>query len=533
MARPLSDEQRERFEDNLSFLRDSHPTLYAKLHHHSEETNFEVTAGGTLTLKVKGSYVESRYRSPDRLQSAVDNGKIPIFLGCGLGYQVNTRCGSGCRGILVERDVEIFRAALYIIEPGILRGLELFIGEEVSSVEKALGNVEASEIEMLEHVRSMKLNRGYYTQVKLVLARLMGASLASSITAQASMRLWSKNVLRNMLVHGGTCFSSINLQNAFEGPVLLVASGPFLGEISDSIRRWSMHMPLLALLPSVPYLQSLGISADYVIATDAGFWNRYRIVRSCKSSLVTTYSADPALVKNWAGSCYLFSHALPIEGLFTAIRECSLVLPMQGTAALVMLLLARLMGFTEQYLAGYDFSFQGLKDHVGGAGFDYFLNQSVTRCQTWETKMLCRLQGDREVTVHDTLGKPVLSTHKLLLYRDWFEREVDLRGVKRLNRGAAIRGIECVAENHMHAYGKNPRRLFEKRKNKLPDMVVPTEHNLRDARNILDRITKADSTHKRAQLHAQLFEPGAGEPRIASDLQFLCEHLEKLLARGT
>ena len=543
MALPVSDEQRERFEKNLTFLRIFHPTLHEKLDSLPEERGFEVTSRGTLTLKKNGRYVESRYGTlqdhtltEDVEERHTQPGRSVIFLGSGLGYCINRSHRIGSRSILVERDAAVFLAALYIIKPEILRELELFIDEDISVVEKTLSHSVEALAHIIEHGRSMQLHAAYYRQVKKVIENARGTFVASSVTEVATMRIWLKNVLRNILAADRPYLASSPLRNAFQGPVILVASGPFLEDVIDEIRRWSRNIPLLALLPSVPFLKSCNILPDYVVTTDAGFWNRFRFVREVQLPLISTFSVDPVLLRNWKGKRILFSHALPVEGLFAVIRDSSLSLPMQGTASLVMLSLARLMGFTEFYLAGYDFSFCGLKDHVRGAGFEHFLGQSVTRISTWESKMLRRLHADRFAAVKDCLGGTVLSTHKLLLYRNWFEREVDLAGVRRLNRGVEIRGLETPPKDHVQTYGSEVRKSFLQQKKDLYEFVIHRKKAVDDAQTILVHIEEAENTQSKTQMHANLFGAETGTvdvERVVSDLQFVQRQISKLMGRLT
>jgi hypothetical protein len=543
MVLPVSDEQRERFEENLTFLRNFCPTLHKKLDSLPEERGFEVTSRGTLTLKKNGRYVESRYGPlPDHALTEdvekrnAQSGRPVTYLGCGLGYHINRSHRIGSRSILVERDAVVFRAALYVIEPEILRELELFIDEDVSAVEKTLSHSAEAGVHIVEHGRSMQLHAAYYRQVKKVIENARGAFVASSLTELATMRLWLKNVLRNILTPDRPYFASSPLRNAFQGPVILVASGPFLEDVADDIRRWSRNIPLLALLPSVPFLHSCHISPDYVVTTDAGFWNRFRFVRGLQVPLISTFSIDPVLLRNWKGKRILFSHDLPVERLFIAVRGLSLSLPMQGTASLVMLSLARIMGFTEFYLAGYDFSFCGLKDHVRGAGFERFLGRSVTRTCTWESKMLRRLHADRLATVQDCLGGIVLSTHKLLLYRNWFEREIDLTDVRRLNRGVEILGMETASEDKVHAYGSGVRKSFMQQMKDLPEIAIHREKAVDGAQTILGRIEEAKNTQSKIQMHANLFGTETGTvdvELVVPDLQFVQRQISKLMERRT
>ena len=150
--------------------------------------------------------------------------------------------------------------------------------------------------------------------------------------------------------------------------------------------------------------------------------------------------------------------------------------------------------------------------------------------------MLNRLHVDRYAPVDDCLGGPVYSTHKLLLYRNWFEREVDLTGVTRLNRGAEIRGMEMVSEVHMHAYGRGIREAFQQRKKSLSRIPIQREKAMDDANMILGIIAETTDTLSKMYIHTRLFGSGMGsgdETTVVSNLQFVQRQLSKLMERLT
>ncbi len=548
MARPISDEHRSRFKKNLDLIRKNFPALYRKILLHPDDPPFEMTPGGTLTMKMAGRYVESRYgpdQKTDRPAELWGNITYPgqepegdaqsIYLGCGLGYLINqVQQNRGGTALVVEKDIELFKASLYIIEPAVLQTLTLLVDEDVSVVERALAKCVRGRTWVVEHGRGSQFHREYYQQVKEAFRNLLKSSIASDITTRATMRVWIRNVLKNLFSPCTTCYGTVQLSGAFAGPVILVSSGPFLEEIIDDLRTWSINIPLFTLLPSVSYLKSEGIMPDFAVTTDAGFWNRYRFTREVTLPLITTYSADPVLLRNWRGSRFFFSHDLSIEQIFTSVGDLSLKIPMQGTASIVMILLARLLGFTDIFIAGYDFSFLGLKDHHSGGGFEKFLLCSNSRIDTWETTMLRRLRGGRLMNGDDCNGSTVLSTHTLMLYRNWLEREVDLACIRRLNNGARIEGLSMARKDDLDVYGPEVRIEFQRRLKKQKVIPINSEKISEDFHRLLRLVETGQDFPTLMEIHNSLFGQRAGtsdEESVRSDIAFVRKELSRVRER--
>ena len=510
--------------------------MYRRLSKRRAEIGLKQTKDGHLNLQLQGRYLESPYGYETKSDSDPVTGEGPvIYLGSGLGYRINRmQATAGGESVLIERDPDVFRAALYVLEPAVLRALVLYVDTDTQVLAREIpGLLRGRRVHIFQHRRSVQLHRHYYDEVLTLINDALKSILASDVTAQASRRLWLKNVLRNLASLGRGCFGSRSLYRAFSGPAILVASGPFLEDIVDDLRRWAGLVPLFSLLPSVPYLQHSGITPDFVVTTDAGFWNRYRVCRGCSLPLITTYSADPVLVANWEGARLFFSHGLTIERLIPPIYRSSLVIPMQGTASIVMVLLARAMGFTDLYLAGFDFAFQGMKDHHRGAGFEALLSSVAYRFAPLPTVLTGRMRSEGMRRVEDCRGVPIPTSHKLLLYRNWFEREVDLRGLKRLNNGAVLGAVPTAPREDLERRGSEIRVSFKKAMEHLILDPLETEvagESLETLNGLIAKKEEATSRGMRDMLFGSNGE-STDEDALRSDLDFIEQELERMQRR--
>ncbi|MBN2325013.1 MAG: motility associated factor glycosyltransferase family protein, partial [Spirochaetes bacterium] len=397
--------KRERFKKNLLTLADKDPSLLARVEQSVGEERLIRAENGELTIKDGSLYLESRV-SPKKQATrfarlVAGKSEVFLFFGCGLGYHINELVGPQKRGILVEEDIEVFKAALFVLEPAVTERLLLLIGLPAKEAVSKIPYHELEDCSVVAHPISGRVRPRYYEAVENGVRRMLQRELASRVTTVSSQRLWTRNVFRNIglwkegyrLLHKGCA-------KKFFGPVLLVASGPWLEEAMEKIAGLSKKIPVFSLLPSLPYLLSCGVKPDIVLSTDAGFYNRDRARAALDAagrtrlSLFTTFSADPGMLRVWRGNVLFFSHGLAAETLFGDITGDTLSIPMQGTSALVMILLARALGFDRILLAGYDFAVKGIKDHHRGGGFDTLDLAGSSRFFRWDTAVVSRLAGD-------------------------------------------------------------------------------------------------------------------------------------------
>ena len=108
------------FNKNLAYLRSTNPSVYDILESSAVSPSMESAKDGSLTIKVNGVYLESKYNPSQHSLRQIDGRtgweKTVLFLGCGLGYHINeflSRYRLKC--IVIEKYPYVFKAALYII----------------------------------------------------------------------------------------------------------------------------------------------------------------------------------------------------------------------------------------------------------------------------------------------------------------------------------------------------------------------------------------------------------------------------------
>ncbi len=415
---------------NLGLLKDKDSELYSRVLRLVPEIKLEHVRDELFTFRYKGQYVESRI-NPLRITEKIINnlnskntGRITglIFLGTGLGYHINSLLEkSRFKAILIEKDPVIFAASLYFIKPEIFKKIEtIFIESPVRVIVDSLWDSGVENYFIIKHPVSYRFNLDYYREVEDAILNVRRGMIASNTTSRVFLNLWQKNVLRNIERINENYLTTHELMHKFKGPVLLVASGPGVERDIDILKELNGKIPVISLLPSVSFLLSHGVTPDAVFTTDAGFWNRERLIRDCRIDMFTTLSVNPEIVKHWKGRIYLFSHGLEIEKRLNLINRLMLTVPMQGTSSVVLILMARMLGFGPIYLTGYDFSFNGLvKDHHRGAGFERYYILKSNRFNTWYSRAFFNLLTQKLIKIRDKTGE--YTTNKLMLYSNWLK----------------------------------------------------------------------------------------------------------------
>jgi hypothetical protein len=531
VSQDISTTYRERFQRNLLILAEKDPSLLARVENSVVEERLIKAEDGELTMRTGSLYLESSI-SPKKQAvrfARLFAGKSDrfLFLGCGLGYHINELLGTGKTGILIEQDIEMFRAALFVLEPAIIGRLLLLIG---FSAEEAVMKIPLPILAgsaMVTHPVSGRVRPRYYEAVGNGVRRKLQQELASEATVASSQRLWIKNVLRNVgLPHKGYRLLRKECAGRFAGPVLLVASGPWLEEAMEKIERLSTDIPVFSLLPSLPYLLSCGVKPDLVLSTDPGFYNRDRARAALDAAgtmqlpLATTFSADHGMLRSWRGKVIFFSHGLAIETLLGDVTNDALSIPMQGTSALVMILLARVMGFDRILLAGYDFAVNGIKDHHRGGGFDTIDLAKSSRFFRWDTAVVSRLAGEGFKSVRTEDGRTVRTSHKLSLYRTWFEENI-LRSDLVILTGPTGIPAGPAPQSPASADFKITLEPYTKR---LDRRVV-----LKGLQSILRRLSAKSSYEKRYEMLYGTLSAGEN-PRVREDVKDVMDLIDRIIA---
>ncbi len=469
--------------ENLKIIKNKDYILYSKIIKNIENVSPEKSKDGNLTYRFNHIYVESPFlptRNAEKIINRISNEKHDknpkiIFIGSGLGYHINYLSDNDLEGsVLIEKNIYIFIASLYVIKPAMLEKIELLIDIDEVEIRTFFQKLEYHDYLIVKHPVSFKLNKNYYLNILKIINYKNKEIFASSVTTRYFDRVWKRNVLLNIKNINERIFSTNRLKGKFSGSIILVASGPSTELEVDKLKEAYGKIPIIALLPSYAFLKSSGVRPDALFTTDPGFWNKERLINKCEVPLFTTFSVNHTIVDNWRGNVYMFNHDLEIEKIFDVIYRNTLSIPMQGTSSIVLILLARLMGFNRIYLFGYDFSFRGIiKDHHSGAGFERYFILNTNRLRTWYTGVISKMVKEKIIKLDNSVS--IYTTGKLLLYKKWFEDWIagdDLIGVGNVSILDGIKSF-MVFESGTKHYNFNS--MLKENSIKIKDVIRDSE----------------------------------------------------------
>lgn len=280
---------------NMQALWDRYPEIAARLENVPLGRDFEISATGKKRyVNVycrKGGFYYYDYENPledveKQLQELnLKNAKIAVFLGFGLGYEVDyfarnmaEKLGTQ-RIIIVERDMELFKTALAMFNyvPMMYdKNIKLLVGVEedklFTTIEKILHEPNnifyIKAMKPVYHLSSFRLHREYYMKVisalkesTLYVLSFYGNSPHDSLIGVENMLANVNEIVRN---------PGINLlyDKFKDRPAVVVATGPSLNKNKHLLKGLENRALIIAADASLRILLDMGIKPHIVTSLE-------------------------------------------------------------------------------------------------------------------------------------------------------------------------------------------------------------------------------------------------------------------------
>jgi len=259
-------------------------------------------------------------------------------------------------------------------------------------LETHIQNINIDSIRVIEWRPSLNYYKEAYVKLLSSAAAFLKRADAEKRTTAVFGKRWVKNFFKNIVNIKHTL-----LYRQMEIPVIITGSGPTLENALPIIQKARNNCLIIAASSSVLALSSAGIKADMVIATDGGCWalkHIYPFYRNYKNSNSGFLAVNlcAALPSQCADTAQLIIN----DGSFwqsIVLHELNLpsvIIPQRGTVTATAVELAMLLSSGNIYLAGLDFSVNGIRTHARPYSFDNlfygianrfipFYSQSYTR----------------------------------------------------------------------------------------------------------------------------------------------------------
>lgn len=399
-------------------------------------------------------------------------GIVVLFLGLGLGYQVQTyrerypESFEASTVVVVERSAETFSLLCEHRDLSFLEGTYLFVGDAADEVQSLIERLSALDFTGYRIIRlrgGSSLYPGYYGRIEGIFREMLSGKISDLLTRFAFESLWVRNIVDNLPSLVGR--QSIGaLKGALSGkPVLVINAGPSLCEQLNLIRQVHHRVHLIAVDTVLTPLLKSGTVPDFVVTLDAGFYNaldfRWLFMQQADAAgmhLVADIVSHPLILRNWKGALsfsetsHRESSAVPQESthlpLLDQFRQCypSLhTLDCGGSISTTALELALFMDARPVYVTGLDLSYTGYKTHVNSTALFDELYRAAHRLSTLDSAMVRSILGRRRQYLPAIGGDSVLSDFVFMQYLRWLEARSAYRGtvVNCTARGARIKGL--------------------------------------------------------------------------------------------
>jgi len=479
---------------NRDFLDSNFPGLSHVTDTHTSSNTFTFISDPSPNIRLHGKTIHSKRNPEGEAHNLVhdipvQDGIVLLFLGLGLGYQVENLkkrfAGKGTDAtlIVVERSTEIFSLLCNNRDISFLKNAHLFIGESLRDVQaftQEIGAFSFSGYRIVKLRGSHSLHSDYYDEVERCFKESLAGKLSDLLTRYAFEAMWMRNTIDNIpSLVGSRSISS--LRGILRGkPVLVVNAGPSLHNQLQLLHKIQNRIHLIAVDTVLTPLLKAGIVPDFVVTLDAGFHNsldfRYLFTGGggcCDMKLVADIVTNPIILRHWNGHVFFSETSLAIPGstvpdspimpLFNLLHNCFPpvdALACGGSISTTALELAMYLEAEPVYTTALDLSYTDYKTHVNSSPhYDALYGQS-NRLSTIDTAMVRAISGRKLMALPAIQGGEALSDYVFSQYVRWIERRREYRNrvVNCTAKGVALKGLSHMQIETLSRQGGLPDR---------------------------------------------------------------------------
>ena len=275
------------YKKNLEFLKNSLPYAYDALMKDESRFPSKATLTGFSNMKVeldqKSCMLHSTYdieREVREMFSAVDEDvEGLVVVGMGLWHckaHILDSFKNLRQLIVVEPDLNVFRAALYSVDMTWLAGQKIDInlivnrGEEetISLIFNVLQSKSILKVDFICSLSYRNLYSGYFEAVHRGFAVQFRNFTMNYATVNLFFYQWAKNILTN---YRHKAIPVTKFINRFEDiPIIIVSAGPSLNYTMQYLKKLRDRAVIIAVGSAIRILDSNGIVPHFRMAADGG-----------------------------------------------------------------------------------------------------------------------------------------------------------------------------------------------------------------------------------------------------------------------
>lgn len=434
-------------DENLELIPELKP-LYE--HFKDNLYNYEFAKNNFPTLKVNDIYLHSKYdplteakRVVDFLLKDKEELDVIIIFGAGLGYipriLYKEFIKKSNRRILpylvyIEADLRCFFTSLNLFDwKDALQSenFKIFLCPDKEQIGNFLQSIPTKKIRYYFHRPSYSLNSEYYRNLLRHIEVILDRKDMNNATLSRFQKVWTHNFILNLPFFLRSNYFK-KLKNIAEGATsILVAGGPTVEKVLNFLKEYQNYAIIIAVDTVFKYLIQNSIKPDILITIDPQYWN-YKYLENIKLDdiiIVTDSSVYYKIlrltdIKNY----FIGSSIFPMAKFFEENNEERGIIAAGGSVATTAFDVARFIGSSCIILTGLDLGYPNRMTHFKGAFFESqfiaisdFFNSAETLSFNYLTHVPLK-------TTKSTNNQTIYTDQKMLLFKNWFEREISITG---------------------------------------------------------------------------------------------------------
>jgi len=437
------------------------------------------------TAILKNKYIHSKY-DPEReakkilsQYSNIDEYDLIIIFGIGLGYILEHIIAQNPNVPIVIVEKEPFFAE-YIQNKFDSPNLKIFINEEPENIIKFFSkNIIITNLKNVAFIQNEALNQiyyEYYNKVKSEIIAYFKRNVAEITTDAYFSELWVKNIIKNLKNLKNFGFIR-DYKDIFKDEAgILISAGPSIEKNVSLLKKTDLYK--FAVAPAVNFLLKNGVVPDFVIASDASYYNLFHFKRYIKNdalTLITELSIHPAVLSNWKGKIILFDFNLSPSQILKEIAGEIGYIPMGGTISISALFIMKYLGFKTIFLMGQDFGYIDFKTHCKATGYELY---NINRISKFKSILSYNYEQIKDNKIQYRNDRWLTDT-KMEMYKKWLEEILnDLKiEIKNLSQ-SEIKGIPKVTDTEIYRIKQHKKDFIYKSYNFSKDLKISAERML-------------------------------------------------------
>ena len=430
----------EIFNQNMTILQGRNPSLAdavlksveghleVVINKNGDPVPFVFRDGKKMPLHSKVAPVKEAERFVENIDT--ESHDLYVVFGFAFAYHIEEllkKTGKEVTLLVVEKDIFILKAALESRDLSLLLGdrrLILLASPDEEEIADALKGKSSAKVTFITHRGSSQYARQYYAEMVETCRSYLSTKEVNIATLVKFERLWSANIMRNILYYTRCPGADIFYDRFKNIPALVIAAGPSLEESIEDIRALRNRAVLIAVDTAYRVLLKHGIEAHFCISVDAQTVNAryFEGVEKTDTILVADPMVHPSVFRLFTGRRVTFGIAFEMMKWIEKICGSHGEITHGGSVSTNAYDFASRLGCSPILMAGQDLAFTGGRAHVRGSYLDELVHSRTNRYHGAEVYNRRQVRALPPLLVPGIRTEKVETNQKMMIFRTWFAR---------------------------------------------------------------------------------------------------------------